>query len=121
MALISAQEVYNILYDAEIRTSAIFKTLASGYYDPTTGARTDGTETEVTVYISPPMSKKQYANGDLVSLGDQIIYFSPYDLSFTPVLGQRVEINAEDWTIVHYTEIESGGGTIAAYEVGIKK
>lgn len=121
MAVMTPKEIYDILYDEDFRTSMVIKETASETYNPDTGDVTEGTETEHTVYISPPMVKERFENGELVKASDLIVYFSSYDLSFTPGTGLECELDGETYFIVELNSYEAGGGDIALYEAGLRK
>lgn len=121
MAVVTAEEIYDILYDEDIRTSITVKEPESETYDPSTGEKTSGTETDHTVYITPPMVRERFENGELVKASELVVYFSSHDLDFTPNTGLECVLDEETYYIVALNTYEAGGGDIALYEAGLRK
>ena len=123
MPVLSPQEIYDILTDADFDTQVTYTVPDSSTYDPTTGDVTDNNDTDHTVQIVPPAAQKYYKSGEVVEDGDQVIYFSSQGLSFTPEqdMGHSVTIQSRKWKVVRVNTYEVGDETIGLYEVGLKR
>ena len=119
MAIITAQEVYDILYDEDLRTAATIETFASETIG-TDGSVTEGTGTDNTVYIAPPMRASAY-RGSLVKENELATLASPYRLGFTIQEGQRLTVGTETWTINEVKTYSVADDTVVAYEIGLVK
>lgn len=121
MALMTAQEVYDLLYDEDFRTAATFKVPGTDSYDPTTRTRTESSVTDHTVYVSPPARRTRYALGESVTDNEWVLYFSPYGLTFTPVKSMKIVIDSQTWFIEELNDYEGGGGSICVYEAVVRR
>jgi len=121
MAVMTALEVLELLQDPDFDTTAVFEEPAHQYFETSDMSVVEGTVTNHTVYISPPIRQSHYANGTVVEENDSVIYFSPSGLTFTPFKDQIVVIDSKDWVITVLNNYEGGEGNISLYEAGIRR
>ena len=87
---------------------ATFTERTSETYDPATGSVSGG-ETPHVWNISPPAPfDRRLVDGDTVQIGDLRADTPALGIPFTPVRGQKVTFDSEDWTIVDFSLVMSG-------------
>jgi len=86
--------------------SVTFNVVTSGgVYNSSTGAVSTETVTSYTVTASPLLSPRRYFREDTTRPGDASLILPHTDsvgaaLSFTPAIGQEIDIGSETWTVV---------------------
>ncbi|MCP3980746.1 MAG: hypothetical protein GY716_15700 [bacterium] len=109
------EEEFFALGDVTVRTG--------GTYDPTAGEVTGQTTTpHANVSHSPPLPvRTRYVDGDVVKVGDHVVWFRREGLPFTPELGQVLDLgDGVKWTVVEVRTPYSGE-TSPAYRVFLRR
>jgi len=114
---ITAEKTYNMI--SKWNMTATIETLTKTI--GTDGSVTEGTTTDTTVYIAPPVVQRKY-NGDTLKQDfDCMTVVSSYGLSITFKQGLRLTFDSEEYTINEIGKIYAQGGNVVAYELGLKK
>lgn len=88
--------------------------------DPTTG-QVDRTATQHTPTISPPVGPNQnYVPGQVIEQGEFDVMLAATAITFTPKVGDEVEIDSLTYTVVKADSIYSGT-LVAAYKCTVRR
>ncbi len=94
------------------------ETLASEY-QAANGSLVEGTATENTVYMSPPVDQSSYTGTSLKEVNDSATFVSTSGLAFTIIKGLKLTFKGETWTINEVKKYLANDGNIVAYELGL--
>jgi len=115
---ITALKVYNMIKRKNM--TGTIETLASEYI-ASDGSLTEGTATNHTVYMSPPVDQSSYEGTSLKKENDTSTFISTYGLTFTITEGLKLTFNSKEWTINEVKEYYADDGVVVVYEVGLKQ
>jgi len=88
-------------------------------YQAADGSLVEGTATENTVYMSPPIDQSSYAGTSLKEANDSATFISPSGLSFIIVKGMKLTFDGVVWTINEVKKYYADGGNVVVYELGL--
>jgi hypothetical protein len=98
--------------------TATYKQVTSTFSAST--GKTTSTETPSTVIVTPPAPYKQNRiDGTVVQTGDVTCNIAGQAISFTPQIGDRINLNSLDWQIVGVNPVFSGE-QIALYKLQLR-
>ena len=91
------------------------------HYDPDSGAVIEAGTITHTVKVTPPEGfATRWIDGDLIQEGDAQVSLATSGLTFTPVNGQVVTIDAQAWNVVR-VQSEYTGDEIGLYTLQLRR
>ena len=98
---------------------ATFHIPATKTINPRTGTVDEGTVTDYTWKVTPPVHTKMYVNNDILQGSIWRAFIAATDITFTPTEGYKMTLGSKVWQIHEITEIYSGN-LVVGYKLFLK-
>lgn len=106
---------------SKVGVSATFHTSGGKAYDEATRTIAEVSGADVAATISPPQPyPTRDVDGDLIRVGDAVVYLAGSGLAFEPELHGKVTVYSQEWTIAAVNALYSGA-QVAAWELQLRR
>jgi len=104
---------------ADFGKNATFSDPASKSYNPRDGGTDEGTVTEYTWKVTPPVQTNMYVDADLKQGRLWRAFIAAEDITFIPTKGYKVTLASDEWQI-HEIKTIYAGNLVAGYTLWLR-